>query len=207
MICAMVLAAGRSRRMGTQKLLLPWGNTSVIGHIIDELSASQLTDIVVVTGHYKDEVERALSGRTMSFVHNDRYRQGMLSSVRCGLTVLPQACSAVLVVLGDQPRLAHVLIDKMVAAFAETDKRILVPTYQGKRGHPLLLSTDFISEIRTDFDDTGLRGLLYRHPEEVLEWPSPDADILLDMDFPEDYQRQINQADLSNPPKDIPGEL
>jgi molybdenum cofactor cytidylyltransferase len=188
MICAIVLAAGKSERMGTQKLILPWKGSTVIGHITDELLASTLKQIIVVTGHNRDGVEEVLSGRRVTFIHNTLYNRGMLSSVRCGLKALPKSCSAVLVALGDQPGISCTLVDRMVEAYASTNKRLLVPSYQGRRGHPLLFSTEFCPEIHTDFDDTGLRGLLHRYPDEVYEWPCADSDIMLDIDTPEDYR-------------------
>ena len=103
MICAVVLAAGLSRRMGVQKLLLPFAGKTVIAHIVDQILASNIDDIYVVVGHESERVRRELSERNVTIVSNPDYESGMLSSVRCGLAALPEECRAVLVALGDQP--------------------------------------------------------------------------------------------------------
>ena len=191
MICAVVLAAGLSRRMGVQKLLLPFGGKTVIGHIVDQLLASAVDEVHVVVGHQARRVRRELSDRHVSIVNNPDYESGMLSSVRCGLRALPQQCRAVLVALGDQPSITSALIDQMLQSFATTEKRILVPFYNGRRGHPVLFSESYRGEILTHYDDVGLRGLLHAHPDEVLELAVSTSEVLSDMDCPEDYRREL----------------
>jgi molybdenum cofactor cytidylyltransferase len=191
MICAIVLAAGLSRRMGVQKLLLPFGGKTVIAHIVDQLLAGTVDKVYVVTGHQADRISGELSGRPVSIVYNRGYESGMLSSVRCGLRALPQRCRAVLVALGDQPSITSALVDLMLQSFETAEKRILVPFYNGRRGHPILFSGVYREEILTQYDDVGLRGLLHAHPDEVFELTVSTACVLSDMDYPEDYQREI----------------
>jgi molybdenum cofactor cytidylyltransferase len=191
MICAVVLAAGLSRRMGAQKLLLPFGGKTVIAHIVDQLLASTVGKVHVVVGHQAEQISRELSGRPVSIVNNPSYKSGMLSSVRCGLQGLPQQCQAVLVALGDQPSITPELIDQMLQYFAMTEKRILVPLYNGKRGHPLLFSELYRDEILTQYDDVGLRGLLHSHSDDIFELAVSTASVLCDMDYPEDYRREL----------------
>ncbi len=191
MICAVVLAAGLSRRMGVQKLLLPFGGKTVIAHIVDKLLASTVDEVHVVAGHKAESIRAELSGRAVSIVNNPNYESGMLSSVRCGLQSLPEKCQAVMVVLGDQPSITTGLVDQMLQAFATTDKSILVPLYKGKRGHPILLSLLYRDEILTHYDDVGLRGLLHSHPNDIHELTVSNASVLCDMDYPEDYRREL----------------
>ena len=191
MICAIVLAAGESRRMGCQKLLLPFGKTTVIGHVIDELLGSELDAVYVVLGHQGDRLSEELSGRRVTVVFNLDYKLGMLSSVRCGLQVLPEQCDKVLVALGDQPAITSALINQMVQFSSTTDKGIIVPVHRGKHGHPVLFSTRYRGEIMTSFDDTGLRGLLQAHPEDILELPVSTPAVLCDIDSPDDYRRAL----------------
>ena len=115
----------------------------------------------------------------------------MLSSVRCGLRALPQQCKAALIALGDQPSITPKLIDLMLQSFAATDKRILVPLYHGKRGHPILLSKFYRSEILTHYDDVGLRGLLRAHQEDVFGLAVSTSAVLSDMDCPQAYRREL----------------
>ena len=205
MICAIVLAAGESRRMGSQKLLLPFGATTVIGRVVDQLLQSVIDKIFVVTGHNAGKIAEQLSARAVTIVDNPDYPSGMLSSVRCGLRALPRECQAVMVVLGDQPSITTNLIDDLVQAFNMNHKGIVVPVFQNRRGHPILLSTRYRDEILSQYDGAGLRGLLHAHPDDVLELAAPAPSILSDMDYPEDYQRELEalgngDASLRNKP-------
>ena len=191
MICAIVLAAGRSRRMGAQKLLLPFGGKTVIAHIVDQLLASTIDEVHVVVGCQAKRISRELSGRPVSIVNNSNYKSGMLSSVRCGLRDLPQQCQAVLVALGDQPSITSKLIDQMLQSFAVTEKRILVPLCRCKRGHPILFSEVYRNEILTQYDNVGLRGILNAHPDDIFELTVSTSAVLSDMDCPEDYRREL----------------
>ncbi|MEJ2701931.1 MAG: molybdenum cofactor cytidylyltransferase [Sedimentisphaerales bacterium] len=191
MICGVVLAAGCSRRMGAQKLLLPFAGKTVVEHIVDQLLASKLDEVHVVVGNQAQKVTKALSERPVSVVTNAQYESGMLSSVRCALRNLRQECRTVLVALGDQPSVTRELIDKMLQAFAAAGKRILVPSCNGKRGHPVMFSTAYRSEILASYDDVGLRGLLRAHSDDVFELEVPNSSVLSDMDYPEDYHREV----------------
>jgi len=191
MTCAIVLAAGLSSRMGVQKLLLPFGGKTVIAHIVDQLLASTVSKVHLVVGHHAERISGELSGRAVSIVNNPNYKSGMLSSVRCGLRNLPEKCRAVLVVLGDQPSITTELIDQMLQSFAATEKSILVPLYKGKRGHPILFSSLYRDEILKRHGDVGLRGLLYGHSDDIFELAVSTASVLCDMDFPEDYRREL----------------
>ena len=195
MICAVVLAAGLSRRMGAQKLLLPFGGKTVISHIVDQLLTSTVDEVHVVVGHQAERISAELSDRAVSIVENPNYKSGMLSSVRCGLQNLPEDCRAVMVVLGDQPSITTELIDKMLQSFATTEKSILVPLHKHKRGHPILFSSHYSDEIMMQYDDVGLRGLLHSHSDDVFELDVTTSSVLFDMDYPEDYQREL---DLNN---------
>jgi molybdenum cofactor cytidylyltransferase len=191
MICAIVLAAGLSSRMGVQKLLLPFGGKTVISHIVDQLLASTVDEVHVVVGHQAERISLELSGRAVSIVKNPNYKSGMLSSVRCGLRNLPEKCRDVMVVLGDQPSITTELIDQMLKSFATTEKNILVPLYKGKRGHPILFSSIYRDEILTQYGEVGLRGLLHGHSDDIFELAVSTASVLCDMDCPEDYRREL----------------
>ncbi len=193
MICAIVLAAGQSKRMGVQKVLLPFGGKTVISHIVAQLIASSVNDVYVVVGCQSKRVSEELSGRPVSIVDNPDYKSGMLSSVRCGLGAIPRQCGTVLVALGDQPSITTKLIDQMLQSFTSTEKQILVPLYNNKRGHPILFSTTYCDEILTQYDDIGLRGLLYAHKEDIFELPVDTSGVLSDMDYPEDYRRELRR--------------
>jgi molybdenum cofactor cytidylyltransferase len=190
MICAIVLAAGRSRRMGTQKLLLPFAGATVIARVVDQFLAAALDGVYVVVGRDADRIAAALAGRDVHLVTNPDPNAEMLSSVRCGLRALPPRCDAVMVAPADQPAVTTELVNEMLRAFPRADKGILVPTHEGRRGHPLLLSTRYRDEILTHYDGVGLRGLMQAHADDVAELAASDA-ALSDMDLPEDYRREL----------------
>lgn len=191
MICAIVLAAGQSRRMGTQKLLLPYAGSTVIAVIVDRLRESRVDEVLVVVGRDREALMAALSDRPVSFVINPAHGSEMLDSLRCGLRALPDGCEAVLVALGDQPGLSSALVDGMLSAFHTAEPSIIVASHEGRRGHPLLFPIGYRAEILTHFDDTGLRGLLHAHPDQVRDFPASEPAVLLDMHTPEDYHRAL----------------
>jgi molybdenum cofactor cytidylyltransferase len=194
MICAVVLAAGRSQRMGTQKLLLPVGGQPLIARIVDQVLASPVDRTVVVTGSDGDCLAAALAGRPVAFVVNPEPQAEMLASVRCGLAVLPPECTAALIVLGDQPGITAHVIARLLEAFSASGCGIVVPTVHGRRGHPLLVSLRYRDEILTHYDAVGLRGLVQLHQEDVCEVDVGTPEILDDLDTPRDYQRLVGSG-------------
>ena len=198
MICGIVLAAGYSSRMGTQKLLLPFGKSSIISHITSQLLESKVTNIYVVVGHEPEQIAKELSGKPITIIHNPEYKTGMLSSVRAGIRDINKECDAILVTLGDQPSITANLINKMFHEFSITDKKIIVPAYNSRRGHPIIFSSIFKNEILTNYDDIGLRGLLRTHENDIYEMDVTDDSIISDMDYPEDYQREVKRLEDEN---------
>ena len=196
MICAIVLAAGRSRRMGAQKLLLPFGRQTVVEHIVDQLSkASEVSHIVVVTGADGQAVSGALSGRRLILVKNPEFDSEMLESVRYGLAALPDRCGAMLIVLGDQPAIRSQWIEELAEIYRQHEgKKIIVPVHDGHRGHPMLIPMRFREELLKRYEDTGIRGLLDTHAGEVVRVQWGNEAVLADMDYPEDYQRELARA-------------
>lgn len=190
MICAIVLAAGRSQRMGTQKLLLPLGGKPVIARVVDELSASQVEEILVVVGSDGERMVETLIGKAVEFVENADPASDMLGSVRCGLRALSADCAAVLVVLGDQPGITRVLVDELIQCFRFDKSKIIVPTCSGHRGHPVLIGSHYFDEVLMRHTNAGLRGFLDTHANEVTNVAVSDITAMEDMDTPADYQRQ-----------------
>jgi molybdenum cofactor cytidylyltransferase len=203
MIGAVIPAAGRSRRMGTQKLLLPWGESSLIAHVVDQVRESVVERICVVVGRDGEAIAQELSGRRLAglrargherpllFVTSPEADSEMLDSVRLGLRALPEGCEAILVALGDQPGITSTLIDEMVRAWRVSGKGIVVPRYGGRRGHPLLFSAHYCEAVLTGHDETGLRGLVQDHAEDLHEVDVATPAVLSDIDRPEDYRRAL----------------
>jgi molybdenum cofactor cytidylyltransferase len=192
MIVAIVPAAGLSRRMGKCKQLLPFAGTTVIGHIVDELRRSRVDEIRVVVGHEADRLRKELRPRGVRIVFNPNYEKtDMLVSVRCGLADLPPRCRAILVAPGDQPSVSVELIDALIDSYSTAGRGIVVPVHAGKRGHPILFAASYCPEILTHYDQLGLRGLLAAHAEDVFDFQVPANLAVTDMNYPEDYQREL----------------
>jgi len=189
MICAIVLAAGRSQRMGTQKLLLPFANSSVIARVADAFLEAAVDQVIVVVRPKSEELREAMTGRPVIFVENADLAGDMLSSVRCGLQALPSTVKTIMVSPGDQPSIEPDLIRRMMKAFTLSDRTIFVPVYKNRRGHPLMFGAQYRNELLSSYDNVGLRGLLQTHAAEVGEWPANDAAVLEDLDTPAAFRR------------------
>ena len=197
MISAILLAAGESRRMGGDfKPLMKWGTRTVISACIDNLKRSRVDEIIVVLGFRESEIRARLAGAGVQFAINREFSKGMLSSLKTGLPMVSPRCDGVLVALVDQPMVGPEVINPLVVSFGDFDKRISIPTFEGKHGHPIILSREFEEEIMRvdDNDPEGLKTLINAHRHEIQEVPVESASILEDIDLPEDYAHLVAQV-------------
>lgn len=199
MIWAVILAAGESKRMGKPKLLLPFGEKTIIETVIDNVVKSKVEKIMVVLGSNRKKIEKKIRDYPVKIIVNPHYAKGMLSSVQEGFHALPHDTQAVLVVLGDQPAVSSDIINEIIEAFQRTGKGIVVPVYKGNRGHPVLMEMKYRDEVEKLSPEVGLRGIVYNHPEDVLEVHVGTPGILQDIDNAEDYKRELkNKGPISN---------
>lgn len=184
-VAALVLAAGKSTRMGdSNKLLLDLQGKPMIARTVAAIAASAAVSITVVTGHNADAIKAALAGEPVELVHNPHFAEGMSTSLKAGLAALPADTDAVLICLGDMPAVTPNAIGKITTAFSPTEGRaIVVPTFQGKRGNPVLFARVFFDEMRAATGDRGARALLSAHADAVYEVET-DAGVLADADTP-----------------------
>lgn len=192
-ISAIVLAAGQSTRMGRPKMILPWGNTTVIGQVVTELDKVGMGEILVVTGGAKREVELALQelpalGVTIRTVYNPGFAEGeMLSSFQVGLAQLGEETLAALVVLGDQPQIQEQVIQHLINTYCESDAPLVVPSYQMRRGHPWLVDRSLWSSALSLRPPETLRDFLQSQSSRI-RYVNVDTDtIFQDLDTPGDY--------------------
>jgi CTP:molybdopterin cytidylyltransferase MocA len=157
--------------------------------VINEVLRAEAGPVFAVISPASTAVAEILNGLPVTVVTNLLSDGDMLSSVRCGLMALPAECTGFLLVLGDQPGITAVMINRLIDAGRSSQKSMVLPVCQGRRGHPLLVSLVHRDEILTRHDGTGLRGLLQSHPGDIEEVPVDDPGCLEDMDFPEDYAR------------------
>lgn len=197
MVSAILLAAGESRRMsGDFKPLMKWGTRTVIGACIDNLKRSRVDEIVVVLGFRESEIRARLAGAGVQFAINREYSKGMLSSLKTGLPLISPSCEGVLVALVDQPMVGPDVINPLVVSYGDYDKKISIPTFEGKHGHPIIISRDFEEEIMRldDNHPEGLKAIINAHRNEIQEVPVESIATLEDIDSPEDYARLVAQV-------------
>ena len=187
MIWAVILAAGESRRMGTQKLLLPYGETTVVEAIVRTALDSSVDGTIVVLGADKEKVRKTLQSYPVSFAVNKDFRHGMLSSIQAGFESLPGEAGAAVLMLGDQPAVPFDIVDGLVSKYRENGRGIVIPVYKERRGHPILIEAGYRSEILGLDPEVGLRQLIQSHPEDLLEVEVSSPAVLKDMDNSEDY--------------------
>ncbi len=185
-IAAIVLAAGLSSRMGSNKLLAPVRGKPMVCHAVEAALASAVASVVVVTGKDGAEVRRALAPCSPLFAHNPDYSKGLSSSLKCGLKALPQDCDGALILLGDMPDVTAALLDKLIAAFDPgEDRAICVATRHGRRGNPVLWARRFFPEMLALEGDVGARHLIAQYNELVAEVEAADDGPLTDIDTPD----------------------
>lgn len=187
-IAAVVLAAGRSRRMAPHNKLLVTDRTgkAMIARVVDNVLSSKARPVLVVTGHQAEQVQHALGGRPVRYVHAADYAEGLAASLKAGIAAIPEECAAALVCLGDMPLVTGRMIDRLLSAYDPDEGRLIVlPTFRGKQGNPMLWDREFFSEILEISGDSGARFLLGQHLESVAEVEMADDAVLRDFDTTE----------------------
>lgn len=198
-IAALVLAAGRSRRMGgVNKLLAEVHGQPMVKWVVDAALTSRARPVVVVTGHEHERISALLRGSAARLVHNPDHASGLASSLRSGILALPKSCKGVIVLLADMPLIGPAHINHILGAFAPARGRsIVVPLHEGVRGNPVLWAQRFFPEIAALQGDEGARRLLYQHPEAVFDLAMGDDAVLTDIDTVEslaELRRQVERA-------------
>jgi molybdenum cofactor cytidylyltransferase len=186
-VAALVLAAGQSRRMGAlNKLVALVDGVPMVRATVKNIAASGVDRVVVVTGHEAARVREALHGLDVEVVHNPGYAQGLSTSLASGVAALGESVDAVLVCLGDMPRVSARHVQRLLAAFDPVEGRtICVPTHRGKRGNPVLWDRRYVEEMSQVRGDVGARHLIGEHEDQVCEVEMDDAGVLMDVDSPE----------------------
>ena len=186
-IAAVVLAAGRSTRMGAvNKMLAEIGGKPLVRIAAEQALASRAKPVIVVTGHQRERVERALAGLPLTFVHNPDFAEGLSTSLKAGIAALPEVADGAVVCLGDMPQVDAGLIDKLIGGFdPERGALVVVPSIEGRRGNPVLWSRRFFPDLMQIQGDIGARHLIGHYAEAVVEIPLAGEAALIDVDTPE----------------------
>jgi molybdenum cofactor cytidylyltransferase len=188
-ISALLLGAGRGERMGGVKQLLSLGGQRMIEAALHNLQGSRCDEIIVVLGFAAAEVRPFVEGKErVTVVINPRFAEGMSTSIHEGLRAMNTRAAGILIALADQPCIPPEVINALIEGFAAGAKGIVLPVYQGKRGHPVILDRKrYEAELLDLQGDVGGREIVRKHPEDILEVAVAFKGVLMDIDEPEDY--------------------
>jgi molybdenum cofactor cytidylyltransferase len=195
-IVAVVLSAGESSRMGRPKALLPIDGQTFIERIVAALKQTRVGKIIVILGHNASELQPKISHLPVEILINTDYKLGQLSSLQLAVRHLhlDHDCDGMLVHLVDHPYLTPALVQEMIRRFYETKKRIIVPKFHGKRGHPVIFSRELFAELLSAPVDQGAKAVVNAHRADTLEVETEEAGIALDIDTPELYEQHVRRG-------------
>ena len=188
-ISALLLAAGKGERMGEVKQLLSLGEKRMIEAALGNLQAARCDEIIVVLGFAADEVRPLVEGKDrVKVVINPRFAEGMSTSIHQGLKEINARATGILIALADQPFIPPEVINTLIEGFQRGARGIVLPAYEGRRGHPVILDRKkYEGELLALQGDVGGKEIVGKHPEDVLEVAVADRGVLMDIDAPEDY--------------------
>ena len=192
MVSAILLAASESKRMGKPKLLMPFGRSTILEQTVDNLLNSKVSEVIVVLGYKAEEAMPKITAKPVKIAINPVYHQGMSTSIIAGLNLIDDRGEAVMLVLADQPFVDSKIINELVQQFYAHKKGIVIPTYQGRRGHPIIFTIKYKTELLGLKGDTGGRQIIEKHPDDILEVAVDSPGINIDIDTISDYHSHSN---------------
>lgn len=193
-IAAIILAAGFSSRMGDLKPLLPFGSETAIDRVIRAFHEANIQEIAVVAGYRAQQIAQAVRRWGVKTVYNPRYQEGMYSSIQTGVASLGADVEAFFLLPADYPLVTSATLENMLDACPADRDKIVYPVFDGKRGHPPLISVCYADEIQHGPAPQGLQGLLRKYESCAVEVAVEDEGVLLDMDTPADYKHLLHHC-------------
>src|SRR5262245_9476022 len=193
-VAAVILAAGESRRFGSPKQLLGWGDTTLVAHVAGIAVDAGLDPVLVVTGYEADRVSAAVAGLRVKTIYNPDFAAGQGTSVSRGMAALPLSAGAAVFLLADQPGVSAGVVQRVLHAHRTTLAPIVLPTYGGRRGNPALFDASLFEELRMLTGDVGGRALFEKYAASLVRVPVDDPTALQDIDTPEEYARACERV-------------
>jgi molybdenum cofactor cytidylyltransferase len=190
---AIILAAGESRRMGRPKQLLPFGDKTMLECVIEAFQTPQVDEIRVVLGYQADEIAARIAHTSCKIVVNDRYQRGMFTSMQAGLRDLPKKTKIVMLAICDQPRLKRETVETLIEEFEKKHHKILIPSYNGRQGHPPLLRAEYAQGILAMDESLTLKHFYAEHADDIQRLVVEDEGVLIDIDDHETYERELKK--------------
>ncbi|MFH1662985.1 MAG: nucleotidyltransferase family protein [Chloroflexota bacterium] len=191
-VSVILLAAGESKRMGKPKLLLPFGDGTVLGNTVDNLLSSGVDEVIVILGANARETERAIADKAVKIIINPDYRQGMSTSLISGLKQVDHRAQRIMVALSDQPLIDRKTYSKLIHESLDSVSSIVVPTHKSRRGNPIIFDISYKDELLQLKGDIGGREMLKRHPDDILEVAVDCEGIYINLNTIDDYNSALN---------------
>jgi CTP:molybdopterin cytidylyltransferase MocA len=179
--------------MGHPKQLLPFGDKTMLECVIDAFQTPCVDEIRVVVGYKADEIAAKIAHTPCKIVRNDRYQQGMFTSIQAGLRALPKNTKLVMIAVCDQPRLQRHTVETLIGHFEKERHRILIPSYQGRQGHPPVLRAEYAKEILAMDESMTLKHFYAEHADDIARLVVEDEGSLVDIDDRETYERELKK--------------
>ena len=195
LIVAIILAAGESRRMGKLKQLMPLAKVTILERTIDNFLNSNVHKVIVVVGNEAARVTDVIASRPVIVTLNPYYRQGMSTSIAVGLNSVSDEIQGIMLALADQPFVDSQTINYLLESFSTNEKGIVIPTYQGQRGHPVIFAIKYKEKLLELKGDVGGRNIVKDHPEDIIEVAVKCRGICIDIDTMGNYTRSIKQEE------------
>jgi molybdenum cofactor cytidylyltransferase len=191
MLASVILAAGESRRMGSPKATLPFpiaettpGKVTFLDHLVSVASHPRVNTLRVVLGSNADKIRQRVRLKDEWVVLNPDWKQGQLSSIRAAIRSLPADTEGMVLFLVDHPLISHNVANQLITAFYSKKAPIVLPTFEGRRGHPLIFSSQLFAELLAAPEDTGARAVVWAHTNDVLEIPTTEEGVVLNLNDP-----------------------
>ena len=194
-ISGIILAAGLSTRMGEPKQLLPFGGSTIIETVIDNLLGSKLNEVIVVIGHKAEKVQAHIQHKPVKIAFNPDYQQGMLTSAQCGVRSISASADAFAMTLVDLPLITPDLVNLVINTYVQAEGGITVPSYNYRRGHPVIFDRRYAADLLAlDGDSGGVRSLFQKYADDI-HYVAVDTDrVLRDIDYREDYEEALRKS-------------
>ena len=188
-VSAILLGAGESKRMGFDKLSLPYRKKTILGHCLDVLLRSKVKEVVVVLSDRTREMRSRLEGQRVKIVMNPYYKKGMSTSIRRGIQAIDPGSQGILIALGDQPFLKMRTVNALIHAFTKREGKIIIPSFRRRRGNPVIFDKKYEEELLRLKGDRGGKSIIEKHPRDVRRVPVKSEGVVKDVDTWKEYKK------------------
>ncbi|UCD58370.1 MAG: nucleotidyltransferase family protein [Candidatus Hydrogenedentota bacterium] len=199
-ISGVILAAGKSARIRPLKQLLPFRGKTILGQIVESALSSSLCEVIAVLGHAAEQIRQVVDFGDAKVVVNREHEQGQSTSLQAGLSAVCDQSAAVMFILGDQPLISAEVIDTLIEGYYPQRAPLVIPTFRGKRGNPVIVGRSLFHRLQSLTGDVGARALFEEYAEQIKEIEIENECIRFDIDTWEDYAKlkEIEDTPVSN---------